>query len=206
MHAPCAVAALRLALGVATDGAAAPISCARPAGDHVIATTFVCPNGFIMYKESFSEAELTRLAAIIETPAYRAAMESHTTYYLFALLTEGMEDPDDELWAITLQASWQADDCAPHLYAEYAGKALAATEDQIAATDDFRATLEFVAANLHRRLGDFAAAGEALKAMVLSEARVADAERRARYEAMREELLGFVDQEIAEQRPILAGE
>ncbi|MDP6953489.1 MAG: hypothetical protein QGF53_12105, partial [Alphaproteobacteria bacterium] len=53
----------------------------------------VCPNGFVMYKESFSEAELAQIADIIETAEYRAAMEAHTTYYLFALLTEAMGDP-----------------------------------------------------------------------------------------------------------------
>lgn len=169
----------------------------------------VCPNGFVIYKESFSEAELESAAAIIETADYRAAMESHTTYYLFALLTEAMGDLDGELWAIYLQATWQADQCASQLYADYAAAARTAIEARQGDVDiagNFRVTLQFLIANLHRRVGDFAAARNALAAIALGEEDVPDAERRESFQAMHDELLGFIDQEIMEQRPILVAD
>jgi hypothetical protein len=169
----------------------------------------VCPNGFVIYKESFSEAELESLAEIIDTPAYRSAMETHTTYYLFALLSDAMGDLDGELWAIYLQATWQANHCAAHLYAEYAATARAAIEAKLGEAgiaDGFRVTLQFLAANLYRRVGDFAAARRALMAVTLSEDVVPDAERRTTYQAMHDELLGFIDREDVEQQLILAGD
>ena len=169
----------------------------------------VCPNGFVIYKESFSEAELESAAANNDTADYRAAMEGHTTYYLFALMTDAMGDLDGELWAIYLQATWQADQCAPQHYADYAAAARAAIEAKQGAADvagNFRVTLQFLVANLHRRVGDFAAARDALAAISLSEDDVPDAERRESFQAMHEELLGFIDQEIMEQRPILVGD
>ncbi len=61
-------------------------------------------------------------------------------------------------------------------------------------------------ANLYRRVGDFAAARDAMAAIAITEDDVPDDERRESFEAMHAEMLDFIDQEIVDQQLVLAND
>ena len=91
-----------------------------------------CPtSGFVVYKRTFTEDELTRLRAFVATPAYRAAAAQETTHYLLALLLEHMGAPKRSIAYARLLSTWQAAD--GEQYRRYAGEALEAHKAALAA-------------------------------------------------------------------------
>jgi len=127
-----------------------------------------CPsNGFVLYKSSFSDAELARLRPIVATDKYRALAATHTTHYLEAVLRRELgESPYAVAWAL-VQATWEAGG-DPARYRQYAQEALA-TYDAIplAALPEIRHRIlkRMLSAELARRLGQFESARDRLLEM-----------------------------------------
>ena len=70
-----------------------------------------CPgNGFVMYKDEFSEEELAKLGPIVASKEYQAMQKQHRTYFLAAYLEEKMGEATERSFASRyLRASWQAE-------------------------------------------------------------------------------------------------
>ncbi len=66
-------------------------------------------NGFVMYKDEFSDEELEKLKPIVASKDYQAIRKIHRTYYLAAFLEEKMGTSDSTLAAYYLRASWQVE-------------------------------------------------------------------------------------------------
>lgn len=81
----------------------------------------VCPdNGFVMFKENFSDAEIAKLKPIVLGDGYRSARQQHTDHYMTAYLRERLGADDLELAHLYLKASWEAETRgAPALVEQY---------------------------------------------------------------------------------------
>lgn len=131
----------------------------------------VCPNGFVVYRDDFSEAELAALTAFMQTPAYRELTANHTTYYRAAHLARAAGAPLEHQAWLTLRASWQVDRDAAR-FAAYQTEFLTladATIAEIPRTAPGWWMLHFRAANAQRQLGQFEAAAARIAALPLNE-------------------------------------
>ncbi|HYI49844.1 MAG TPA: hypothetical protein VEX35_15405 [Allosphingosinicella sp.] len=141
---------------------------ARPDGKPFGSWTFPlelpeCPgNGLIVYQDTFEPAELTRLGALIETPAYRALRGGDTSYYRLSWLLREMGAPWEQVtWAL-IQATWQPADDSP-LRARYLGELAAAAAAKADAPTDLPGYgLRAYGINALRELGRFEEAGALL--------------------------------------------
>ncbi len=117
-----------------------------------------CPgNGFVLYKSSFSDAELGRLREFVLSDKYRALSAAHTPHYLEAALRRKLGEPPYVIaWAL-VQATWEASS-DPARYKQYAGEALA-TYDAISLESlqeiRHRIVKRMISGELARRLGQF---------------------------------------------------
>jgi hypothetical protein len=131
----------------------------KPMGALIAPNPFpVCPdNGFVMYKEQFSEEEIARLAPIVLADEYQRGRHEHTDHYLAAYLRERMGADDFALAFLYLQSSWQAEEM-PELLSRYRSLALQKF-DAYLARDNSRSTAwwnaSVVAAELDRLSGQF---------------------------------------------------
>ena len=68
-----------------------------------------CPsNGFVMYKENFSDQEIVSLARYVASDEYKALKDRHTNYYLAASLQQHMGESELLIARTLLQATWEA--------------------------------------------------------------------------------------------------
>jgi hypothetical protein len=117
-----------------------------------------CPrNGFVIYKNDLTSAEIDKLRPYVLSEEYRALSEVHSTRYLEAILRKRLGEPAyDVAWAL-VQATWEvASD--PDRYRRYAEEALA-TYDSIPLASltniRFRNLKRMMSGELARRLGKF---------------------------------------------------
>jgi hypothetical protein len=68
-----------------------------------------CPGNGLVIFDRFSEDEIKRLKALVESPEYRAMRNSETSYFLAAWLMKELGRPPINVAWMTVQASWQAD-------------------------------------------------------------------------------------------------
>jgi hypothetical protein len=120
----------------------------------------VCPdNGFVMYKKTFSDAELAKLKPIVLSEDYRRKQQENTSYYMVAYLRERMGAADYELAQLYLKASWQAEGSKEsHLLERYRSLALQrfdAFVDKSTERSPQWWSAAVVAAELERLLGRF---------------------------------------------------
>lgn len=119
-----------------------------------------CPgNGFVMYKDEFSDGDLARLAPHVLGDTYQALQREESDYYLAAHLKAFMGAPDDDIASTLLAATWEVQNDSR--YTRYAGQALEAFEKLIAggeASAEEKASYGQIAGELERRLGRFDAA------------------------------------------------
>jgi hypothetical protein len=120
----------------------------------------VCPdNGFVIYKKTFSDAELAKLKPIVLSEDYRRKRQENTSYYMVAYLRERMGAEDYELAQLYLKASWQAEGSKdPHLLEQYRSLALqrfSAFVEKSAERSPQWWSAAVVAAELERLLGRF---------------------------------------------------
>jgi hypothetical protein len=117
-----------------------------------------CPgNGFVIYKNDLTSAEIEKLRSFVLSEEYRALGEVHTTRYLEAVLRKRLGEPAyDVAWAL-VQATWEVESNADR-YRQYAGEALA-TYDSIPMESltniRFRNLKRMMSGELARRLGQF---------------------------------------------------
>jgi hypothetical protein len=134
----------------------------RPVGALIAPYPYpVCPgNGFVMYKDEFSEGELTAIRAIVLTDDYQRLRNEHTNYYMVAYVKERLEGDDYDLGDMYLRASWEAEIERPSLVQQYQALAIAKYDaflmrDFTRSKDWWFATV--VAAELDRLLSHFEA-------------------------------------------------
>lgn len=139
----------------------------------------VCPdNGFVMYRETFSEAEIDRLKPLVLSDDYRRLRAEHTDYYMVAYLRDKMGADRLTLAYLYLQASWEAEEQRSALLANYRSLALDNFEAFLK-LDNSRSeqwwTAAVLVAELDRLLGRFDAAQAQLEQLPVNEARVGSA-------------------------------
>lgn len=83
-----------------------------------------CPgNGFLLFREEFSKAELKALGAYVQSNGYQRLRETETSYWRLAQLLQVIDAPAAEQAATLQRASWQA---SPAQYPRYVAAASAA--------------------------------------------------------------------------------
>jgi hypothetical protein len=116
-----------------------------------------CPtSGFLIYKESYSDAEIQTLKEYVSSNQWRRLKGRNTDYYLIAKLRAHLGETPDQLKFVLLQATWEAR--SKQMYRQYATEALAAYSEAL--KEDYVdrqqwLTDQFVAGELERRLRMF---------------------------------------------------
>ena len=110
----------------------------------------VCPDdGFIVFKQTFTAAELERLRPWVGSDEFRAMTASESTYYRYAETLRRLGQPSDQIAWRLVQATWQVDRDRDK-YARYAAVAVKELENLAANRD-----MVMLAAELQRRTGQF---------------------------------------------------
>jgi len=116
-----------------------------------------CPsNGFVLYKDNFSNEEIARLRPFVESAEYQVLRRENTNYYLAARLRIHQGENAADVAFVFLQATWEAKD--PSQYQKYAAEALQAYEEALTrpyADPKQWLTDQLLAGELERRLGRF---------------------------------------------------
>ena len=121
----------------------------------------VCPsNGFIIDKKEYSDAELEKRRAVIESPEYKKLFaERHAGFYLLAHWNRLLKEKPDNDWWFLLTATWEADQCKDSgKYRQYAQEAIQSAKLALKKSpgkDIQYWVLNIIIPNLHRRIGDF---------------------------------------------------
>ena len=128
----------------------------------------ICPdNGFIIYRDDFSEGEISSLTSYVLSAEYQEMVDVHTPYYRLAKIQDFLGRPVLEVAFTYLRASWEVDTDRAR-YEPYARVAASGMESYL--VDANRETADFftshvLLAELKRRVGDFAGAKAALDAV-----------------------------------------
>jgi hypothetical protein len=110
----------------------------------------VCPDdGFIVFKETFTGAELERLRPWVRSDEFRIMTANESTYYRYAETLRRLGQPSKQIAWRLVQASWQVDNDRE----KYARYATAAVKELEALAADPNMVL--LAAELERRTGRF---------------------------------------------------
>ncbi len=121
----------------------------------------VCPSsGFIIVEENMTGAEVDRIAAAVESSEYQSLYaQRHATYFLYAKLTEMLDEGEADRWWYYRQATSEADVCqAPKRYRQYALATIAHGEkrlSQLSSAESEYWILSIVIPNMYRRIGEF---------------------------------------------------
>ena len=118
----------------------------------------VCPNGFVDYKDSYSEEELIKLAELVNSKAYQRSRSGNNEYYLLAKILEHMGSGKLTTAWHYLNASWMAEN--NHNRSQYVRYLNLSIKDMIEAKSDIEIgfTPRFLIAELNRLKGDFESA------------------------------------------------
>lgn len=121
----------------------------------------ICPdNGFVIYRDDFSAAEISSLTAYVLSHEYQEMVDDHTPYYRLAKILDFQARPVLEVAFTYLRASWEVDTEAAR-YEPYASAAATGIEAYLVDADpetrDYF-TSHVLLAELKRRVGDFAGA------------------------------------------------
>lgn len=119
-----------------------------------------CPgNGFVLYKDSFTAAEIKTLEAFVNSKQYQADQKRYSNYYLAAKLRAHAGTTKRELAYTLLYATWEAE--SRDEYEKYALEALDAFRQSLMMKYDNQENWsadQLVAGELERRTDDFDAA------------------------------------------------
>lgn len=122
-------------------------------------------SGFVIYKESFTPDELSKIKSIVQSDEYKKIRRQNSDYYVVAYVAEQLGASDEFLAWKYLEASWQVERRDPDLNGELLSLSLERFKRFLAGKTLEVETLHnafFVAANLERRLGNFAKAEKLL--------------------------------------------
>ncbi|WP_133501752.1 hypothetical protein [Cognatilysobacter terrigena] len=127
-----------------------------------------CPtNGFVLFKEKFTAAEIKTLQPFVLSPEYQALQKTESNYFLISRLMEKLGASSSDIASALLRATWEVEK-TPR-YQRYASAALDAFEAALAGnskmSSEERASYEQIAGELERRLGRFDAARTRLMAL-----------------------------------------
>lgn len=132
----------------------------------------VCPdNGFVMYKDSFTDEEIAKLKTIVASDAYKAARAVNTDYFMIGFMFERMEAKPDPFAAgyIYLQALWQARSDAEAQRQRYRALVLEKFATYLQTTEPSAAdkwwSAQLISAEMERQSGQFDKASQRLAAM-----------------------------------------
>jgi hypothetical protein len=147
----------------------------KPLGSLMAPMPFpVCPdNGFVVYKNEFSEAELAELKPIVSSDAYKQARQEHTDHYMAAFMLERLGSSDrHQIASLYLQASWEAEDRKPELVDRYRSLSLQSFDAFLtkpSSRNDQWWSAVIIGADLQRMLGDFDGAEKRLSELPFAE-------------------------------------
>ena len=114
-----------------------------------------CPsNGFVIFKDDFSDAELEKLTQYVASEEYQTLQKQHSNYYLAAQLTKWLGEDDGEFSALLLQATWEVEDDNER-YTRYATETIAAYEAAAQKIKSDERAWELIVGELERRTGQF---------------------------------------------------
>ncbi|HMN51371.1 MAG: hypothetical protein KF794_06580 [Xanthobacteraceae bacterium] len=143
----------------------------------------VCPNGFVMFKQRFTQDEVAALTPVLLSPEYQAARKQHSTYYLAALLMEKNGVEPYQLAHVYLRASWQVEhDASPDRISLYRELAIARFDAFLKDNKNHDTrwwTAAIVAAELERNLGRFEQSSARLAGLPVSELKPESPQARA---------------------------
>ena len=126
--------------------------------------TPVCPtNGFVMYKESFTEEELANLKSFIASDNYQQLRAQHSTHYLAAKMEERLGITGWPVVWLYLQATWETETSGMQnqtAYLEALQTVLEEYSQGLVTNTDEWLTGKLLLANTQRRLKNFEAAIE----------------------------------------------
>lgn len=134
----------------------------------------VCPgNGFVVYRQDFSEQELSAIRLIVNSDEFQQLRRKHTDYFMIAYVKERMGSSAYELAHTYLGATWEAERDRPHLTDQYRELALAKFDASVrgknATRDEPWWTASVLAAEMERLLGKFDQALNRIDALALAE-------------------------------------
>lgn len=118
----------------------------------------VCPNGFVDYKNSYSEEELIKLTELVNSKEYQRSRSGNNEYFLFTKILEHMGASKlDTAWYY-LNASWMAEN--NYNRSQYERYLNLSINDMIEAKSNGEIGFapRFLIAELSRLKGDFEAA------------------------------------------------
>ena len=117
----------------------------------------VCPNGFIDYKQKYSEEEIISFTNLINSPSYQRLRSGNTDYFMLAQMLESMGTGKLTMGWTYLEASWEAEclTCrqkyVPYLNSAIHNFNLAVDESD----DEIGFTYRLLVVELNRLKGDF---------------------------------------------------
>ena len=119
------------------------------------ALLITCPNGFVDYKDSYSEEELIKLTELVNSKAYQRSRSGNNEYYLLAKILEHMGSGKLTTAWHYLNASWMAEN--NHNRSQYVRYLNLSIKDMIEAKSEIEIgfTPRFLIAELNRLKGDF---------------------------------------------------
>ena len=119
------------------------------------ALLIVCPNGFVDYKDSYSEEELIKLTELVNSKEYQRSRSGNNEYYLLAKILEHMGSGKLTTAWHYLNASWLAEN--NHNRSQYVRYLNLSIKDMIEAKSEIEIGFasRFLIAELNRLKGDF---------------------------------------------------
>ena len=121
-----------------------------------------CPdNGFVIYKNDFTKAELQLLNAYVLGSEYQSLQKTESNYYLAALLMRHQKAPKPKIAYTLLQSTWEVE--SDSRYKKYATETLSAFEailEKPPSDLNTQTIMQYqqLAGEIERRLGRFGAA------------------------------------------------
>ena len=119
------------------------------------ALLIICPNGFVDYKDSYSEEELIKLTELVNSKEYQRSRSGNNEYYLLAKILEHMGSGKLTTAWHYLNASWLAEN--NHNRSQYVRYLNLSIKDMIEAKSEIEIGFapRFLIAELNRLKGDF---------------------------------------------------
>jgi hypothetical protein len=118
----------------------------------------ICPeNGFIIYKQDFSEEEVEIIKPFILSSEYQTLRRNNTGHYLLAKVFEYQKEDIEEIAYSYLQASWETERERTR-YVKYLGLAIEAYQrvlEKKSITQETEFTARFLLVELNRLRGNF---------------------------------------------------
>ncbi len=124
-------------------------------------------NGFVLYQEGFTEAELVRLRAIVASDEYRTLRAENGDWFMAGYLAERMGTPPAETHWMYLYAAWadeESDRARSERYLSLAFERFVLAERATSAGSRDWWIARWMQIEIHRRLGRFEEADRLLEA------------------------------------------